>query len=122
MRFKYIFHVSTSFWSSGPSCPRSGCRFFQRKDALLQPLQEAAGVRAVHLGVVDLEEKRQRRPEKPPAAPAPDEKGIVENAAVHADRAVKLGIHDGGGVDENCRGRDRGIEAYLSNGMGAALQ
>ena len=26
------------------------------------------------------------------------------------------------GADESCRGRDRGIEAYLSNGMGAALQ
>ena len=25
-------------------------------------------------------------------------------------------------ADESCRGRDRGIEAYLSNGMGAALQ
>ena len=24
--------------------------------------------------------------------------------------------------DESCRGRDRGIKAYLSNGMGAALQ
>ena len=31
MRFKYIFHVSTSFWlsgmQSGSSCPRVGCRF-----------------------------------------------------------------------------------------------
>ena len=26
------------------------------------------------------------------------------------------------GTDENCRGRNRGIEAYPSNGMGAALQ
>ena len=26
------------------------------------------------------------------------------------------------GADESCRGRDRGIEAYPSNGMGAALQ
>ena len=26
------------------------------------------------------------------------------------------------GADENYRGRDRGIEAYPSNGMGAALQ
>ena len=25
-------------------------------------------------------------------------------------------------ADENCRGRNRGIEAYFSNGMGAALQ
>ena len=74
---------------------------FQRKDALLQPLQEAAGVRAVHLGMVELEGKRQRRPGKPPAVSAPDEKGIVENAAVHADRAVKLGIHDGGGADDH---------------------
>ena len=26
------------------------------------------------------------------------------------------------GAAESCRGRDRGIKAYLSNGMGAALQ
>ena len=26
------------------------------------------------------------------------------------------------GADENCRGRNRGIEAYPPNGMGAALQ
>ena len=26
------------------------------------------------------------------------------------------------GADENCRGRDRGIEVYPTNGMGAALQ
>ena len=26
------------------------------------------------------------------------------------------------GADESCRGRDRGIKAYLSNGMGAAVQ
>ena len=26
------------------------------------------------------------------------------------------------GTAESCRGRDRGIKAYLSNGMGAALQ
>ena len=26
------------------------------------------------------------------------------------------------GANESCRGRDRGIEAYPSNGMGAALQ
>lgn len=26
------------------------------------------------------------------------------------------------GADENCRGCNRGIEVYLSNGMGAALQ
>ena len=26
------------------------------------------------------------------------------------------------GTDESCRGRDRGIKAHFSNGMGAALQ
>ncbi len=26
------------------------------------------------------------------------------------------------GADESCRGRDRGLEAYPSNGMGAAVQ
>ena len=53
---------------------------------------------AVHLSMVELERQPQRCPEKPLMIFAPDEKRIVENAAVHADSAVDLGIHDGGGA------------------------
>ena len=59
---------------------------------------------AVHLGVVKLEREFQRRPEKTFLIFAPDEEWIVENAAVHADGTVKLGIHDGGGTDDHTVG------------------
>ena len=60
---------------------------------------------AVHLGVVKLKRQLQRRPEKTLMIFAPDEKRIVENAAVHADGAVDLGIHDGGGADDHAVGQ-----------------
>ena len=56
---------------------------------------------AVHLSMVELERQLQRRPEKPLMIFAPDDEWIVENAAVHADGAVDLGIHDGGGADDH---------------------
>ena len=37
--------------------------------------------------------------------PAPDDKGVVKNAAVHAHRAVQLGIHNGGGADDHTVGQ-----------------
>ena len=67
----------------------------QRKDVLLQVLQETARVCAVHLGVVKLERQLQRRPEKPLMIFAPDDEWIVENAAVHADSPVDFSIHNG---------------------------
>ena len=73
----------------------------QRKDALLQPLQKPPRMRAVHLGVVELEREFQRRLKKPPAVFAPDHKGVIENTAVHANDPVKLGIHNGGGADDH---------------------
>ena len=66
------------------------------KDILLQPLQKPPRVRAVHLGMVELERQLQRRSEKPLTIFAPDDKRIVENAAVHAHGAVYFGIHNGG--------------------------
>ena len=51
--------------------------------------------------MVELERQLQRRPEKPLMIFAPDDEWIVENAAVHADGAVDLGIHDGGGADDH---------------------
>ena len=73
----------------------------QRKDALLQPLQKPPRMRAVHLGVVELERELQRRLKKPLMIFAPNKKRVVENAAVHADSAVDLGIHNGGGADDH---------------------
>ena len=51
---------------------------------------------AVHLSMVELERQLQRRSEKPLTIFAPDDKRIVENAAVHAHGAVYFGIHNGG--------------------------
>lgn len=47
-------------------------------------------VRAVHLRVMELKGKFQGRPEKPLVIFAPDDKGIIENTAVHADGTVYL--------------------------------
>ena len=56
---------------------------------------------AVHLGVVKLEENGQMIPEAFLPVFAPDQKGIVENAAVHTDGTINLGIHNGGGTDDH---------------------
>ena len=60
---------------------------------------------AIHLGVVELERQFQRRPEKSLMIFAPDDEWIVKNTAVHADGAVDLGIHDGGGADDHAVGQ-----------------
>ena len=73
----------------------------QAVDRFLQALQKPSGVRAVHLRVMELERELQRRFEESLAVFAPNEKGIVENAAVHAHGSVKLRIHDGGGADDH---------------------
>ena len=61
--------------------------------------------------------------------------GAIKNSITHIDpdrgivdiscRPERTGtetVRHHHGADESCRGRDRGIEAYPSNGMGAALQ
>ena len=58
-------------------------------------------MRAVHLRVMELERELQHRFEESLAVLAPNEKGIVENAAVHAHGPVELGIHNGGGADDH---------------------
>ena len=50
---------------------------------------------------MELERELQHRFEESLAVLAPNEKGIVENAAVHAHGSVKLRIHDGGGADDH---------------------
>ena len=47
--------------------------------------------------------------------------GIVE-ISCRPERTGTETVRHHHGADESCRGRDRGIEAYPSNGMGAALQ
>lgn len=67
----------------------------------MKPRKKLPCVCAVHLGMMELERQLQRRPEKPFMIFAPDDKRIVENAAVHADCAVDFGIHNGGGADDH---------------------
>ena len=47
----------------------------------------------------------------------PEAKNMTDEEAA---ALLRLRYHHG--ADENCRGRDRRIEAYLSNGMGTAVQ
>ena len=58
---------------------------FQGGNFALQDVEEAGGVGAVHLGVVELERDAERCTEKSAAVPAPYQKRVVEDAAVHAD-------------------------------------
>ena len=62
-------------------------------------------MRAVHLGMVELERQLQRCSEKPLAVFSSDEEGVVENATVHADGSVDLGVHNGGGADHHAVGQ-----------------
>lgn len=73
----------------------------QTIDFSLQVSQEPACVGAVHLGVVELEGDGQIVPEQLLSISAPEEKGIVENTAVHANHAVQLRVGDGGSADDH---------------------
>ena len=55
--------------------------------------------------MVELERQLQRRLKKPLMIFAPNKKRVVENAAVHADSTVNLGIHNGGGADDHAVGQ-----------------
>ena len=55
----------------------------------------------VHLGVMELEGDGEGISEKFLAVFAPDDKGIIENAAVHAHSTVDFGIDDGGSADDH---------------------
>ena len=56
---------------------------------------------AVHLCVMKLERQLQRRFEKSLVISAPDNKRIIENAAIHTDSSVDFGVHDGGCTDNH---------------------
>ena len=49
------------------------------------------------------------------------DRGIVD-ISCRPERTGTGTVRHHHGADENCRGRNRGIEAYPPNGMGAALQ
>ena len=55
---------------------------------LLQVVQESRCVRAVHLGVMELERNGQRAFSKAVPVFSPNQERIVEYAAVHADCSV----------------------------------
>ena len=74
---------------------------FQKVDFFLEIGQKSAGVGTVHLSVVELEGEGQGVPEQLLFIPAPDQEGIVENAAVHAYSTVNLGVDDGRGADDH---------------------
>lgn len=72
--------------------PALGDLRFQIKDDVLQPLKKPPRVRSVHLRVMELKGQPERCFEKTSAVSALDDKGVVENAAVHTDGTVDLGI------------------------------
>ena len=59
-------------------------------DCLLQFFQESGGVRAVHLGVMELEGDRERSLQPAFAITPPCQKGISVDAAVLVDNAVEF--------------------------------
>ena len=56
---------------------------------------------SIHLRVVELEGDGQLIVKPFAAVFAPDDKRIVENAAIHANRSVYLGINDSRGSDDH---------------------
>ena len=68
---------------------------FYPVNGFLKSLKKPSCVRAIHLGVVKLERQLQRRPKKTLMILTPDEKRVIENAAVHADSPVDFSIHNG---------------------------
>lgn len=73
----------------------------QQIDFILQVLQKCACVSAVHLRVMELERERQVIPKPFLFVSAPNNKGIVENAAVHTNSSVDFRIYDGGSADDH---------------------
>lgn len=55
----------------------------------------------IHLGMVKLKGDGQIIPKQLLSILTPNYKGIIENTAVHADCAIDLRIHNGGGSDHH---------------------
>lgn len=77
----------------------------QRADYSLQFVEEAGGMGAVHLGVVELEGDLEGRPEEVAFVAGPNKERIVEDAAVHADCAVDVVLRQGRGADDHRVGK-----------------
>lgn len=77
----------------------------QSFDFFLQVFQEAGGVRAVHLRVVELERNSQGPFPKVPLVFAPNQEGVVEPAAIHADGSVYFILGEGGRANNHAVGQ-----------------
>ena len=77
----------------------------QSFDFFLQVFQEAGGVRAVHLRVVELERNSQGPFPKVPLVFAPNQEGVVEPAAIHADSSVYFILGEGGRANNHAVGQ-----------------
>ena len=67
----------------------------------LQLRKEFARMCAVHLCMMKVERKCRRGSEKPFVIFTPDQKRIVENAAIHANSTIDFSIHDGRCADDH---------------------
>ena len=70
-------------------------------DFILQVFQKCACVCAVHLRVMELEGEGQVIPKPFLFVSAPNNKGIIKNAAVHTNSSVDFRIYDGGSADDH---------------------
>ena len=68
-------------------------------------------MRAVHLRVMELKRQRQIIPESFLSVSAPDDKRIIENAAVHADGSVDFRVDNGGCADNHAKSLSRQLAA-----------
>ena len=73
----------------------------QGVDLPLEGVEEAGGMGAVHLRVVELERDGERRFKEPPPVAAPDQERIVEHAAVHAHGPVDRVLRQRRGADHH---------------------
>ena len=72
--------------------------------------------------IPDLKLPEEHRREVHPARLNTDTDRRIVDISCRPERTDTGTVRHYHGADESYRGRDRGIKAYLSNGMGAALQ
>ena len=86
-------------------CPAFTRLYGQRIDLLLQSVEEARRMGAVHLGVVELERDRKRSLQPTAPAFAPNHERIVEYAAVHAYGTIDLILRQRRSADNHAVGQ-----------------
>ena len=79
----------------------NNCGLFQQMDLFLQIFQKFSRMGAVHLCVMKLEGDGEFIAEEGFSILSPDNKGIVEYAAVHADGAVNFRVDNGRCADDH---------------------